>query len=127
MNRKETLKQWLLKHKLKNYGYDRKWFNKMTSKKTQLKSQIKQMSDAEIRRSLAKAGILGRGGRLGQTPSYKKVMKNGKVAWVKTGSKEWDYTVGQSFNEELLNMLQISASKRKKSFWDVQNKWFHND
>jgi len=105
MAQKETVKQWILKQRLDNYGYGRKWFGKMTSKKTQLKSQIQRMTDAEIRRSLAKAGVLGGGGRLSR--------KKGVV----------DYTTGQSFNEELINIMQLSASKGKKNFWDIQDKW----
>tara|TARA_Y100000310_G_scaffold59038_1_gene54360 strand:+ start:1399 stop:1650 length:252 start_codon:yes stop_codon:yes gene_type:complete len=36
--------------------------------------------------------------------------------------KEWDYTTGQSFNEELINMLQIGSGS-KKNFFDTQDKW----
>jgi len=118
MDKKETLKQWLLKHKLDNYGYDYKWFNKMSGHKTRLNAKIRGMSDAEIRRNLAKAGILGKSGRLGQAPVYKKQGDK----WVKTSGKQWDYTTGQSFNEELINMLQIGAGK-KKSFWQTQDDW----
>jgi hypothetical protein len=102
---KENVKDWLLKQRISNYGYDWKWFGKMTRKKAQLKAKIRNMSDADVRRSLAKAGILGSGRRLER--------KRGRV----------DYTTGQSFNEELLNMLQLSASKGKKSFWEVQDRW----
>jgi len=114
----QELKQWLLKHKLENYGYDYKWFNKMSKHKSKLKSKIRVMSDAEIRRNLAKAGILGKTGRLGQAPIYQK--KGDK--WVKTSKKQWDYTTGQSFNEELINLLQI-GSGNKKSFWQTQDSW----
>jgi len=106
----ETLKQWLLKHKLENYGYDYKFFHKMGTHKSKLKNKIKGMSDAEIRKNLAKAGILGRGGRLSKTRT-------------KSGKKVWDYMTGQSFNEELVNMLQI-GSGHKKSFWQTQEGWF---
>ena len=114
----QKLKQWLLKHKLDNYGYDQKWFAKMSGHKSKLKAKIKVMSDAEIRKNLAKAGILGRSGRLGQAPVYKKQGKK----YVKTSKKQWDYTTGQSFNEELINMLQI-GSGHKKSFWQTQEDW----
>lgn len=105
MGKQESVKQWMMKQRIENYGYGRKWFNKMKAKKTKLKSQIKVMTDAEIRRSLAKAGILGHGGRLER--------KKGRVS----------YTTGQSFNEELINMMQLSASKGKKNFWDTQDRW----
>ena len=105
MGDKETVKQWILKQRLQNYGYDWKYYNKMVQKKAQLKNKLKSMSDAEIRGSLAKAGILGSRGRL--------TRRKGVV----------DYTTGQSFNEELLNIMQLSASKGKKSFWEVQDKW----
>ena len=105
MANKENVKQWILKQRLQNYGYDYKWFNKMAQKKSMLKSKLKYMSDAEIRKELAKAGILGKGKRLTRS--------KGVV----------DYTTGQSFNEELLNIMQLSASKGKKSFWEVQDQW----
>lgn len=125
MGDKETLKQWILKQKLQNYGYDYKWFNKMKNKKAQLKNQIYRMNDADIRRSLAQAGILGSGRRLSKAPETKLVItKEGKRKFVRTGKSYWDYTTGQSFNEELLNIMQISASKGKKSFWEVQDRWF---
>ena len=91
----QTAKQWILKQRLENYGYDWKDFNKMSQNKSRLKSKIKNMSDADIRRNLAQAGILGGGGRFGQRPVMKKVGNK----WKKTGKKDWDYTVGQSFNE----------------------------
>ena len=105
INDKESIKQWILRQRLNNYGYDWKWFRKMASTKARLKNKIKYMSDAEIRKPLAMAGILGSRGRL--------TRRGGKV----------DYTTGQSFNEELLNIMQLSASKGKKSFWEVQDKW----
>jgi len=121
----EELKQWILKQRLQNYGYDYPFFRKLTSKKASLKKQIKNMSDTEIRKTLAKAGILGGHGRLQKTQGYRYIKtKSGKKKLVKQGKKEWDYTVGQSFNEELLNIMQLSASKGKKSFWEVQSNWF---
>lgn len=99
------IKDWLMKQRLDNYGYDRSWFVKMQRHKARVKQKLKGRSDREVRKSLAKAGILGRGGRL-QT-------KRGKVR----------YTTGQSFNEELLNMLTLGATKGKKSFWKVQENW----
>jgi len=105
MSEKETVKEWMLKQRLQNYGYDWKFFGKMARKKSQLKNQLKNMNDAEIRKSLATAGILGKGKRLQRI--------KGKVR----------YDTGQSFNEELLNILQLSASKGKKSFWEVQDRW----
>lgn len=100
----ETIKEWLLKQRLQNYGYDWKFFGKMAGHKTRLKSKIKGMSDADIRRNLAKARILGSGGRLSRT--------KGRV----------EYTTGQSFNEELVNMMHLGAG-RKTSFWDLQERW----
>lgn len=124
MSDKETLKQWILKQKLQNYGYDYKWFNKMKNKKAQLKNQIYRMNDADIRKSLAQAGILGTGRRLNKSPAYTWVTKkSGKKVLKKVGDRKWEYTTGQSFNEELLNIMQISASKGKKSFWEVQDRW----
>ena len=122
----KTVKEWILSHRLENYGYDWKDFNKMSANKTKLKSKIKQMSDADIRRNLAQAGILGSGKRLSKVKPYKKVIKNGKEKWVRDGSRagEWDYTTGQSFNEEIINIATIGATKGKKSFWDVQDRWF---
>lgn len=105
MENKETIKQWILKQRLQNYGYDYKWFRKMAQRKAMLKSKLEYMPDAMIRKELAKAGILGKGRRLS---------RHGGVV---------DYTTGQSFNEELINMMQLSASKGKKSFWEVQDKW----
>ena len=110
-DRNENLKQWILKQRMQNYGYDYKWFNKMNNKKAQLKKQIQNMNDLEIRKTLAKAGILGKGKRLTKTRT-------------RSGERVWDYTTGQSFNEELLNIMQLSASKGKKSFWEVQDKWW---
>lgn len=116
----ENLKQWIMKQRLQNYGYDYKHFKKMSNLKSQLKTKLKYMPESEIRKHLAKEGILGKGRRLSKTPSY--VKKDGK--WVKSGKRRWDYTVGQSFNEELLNIMQIPASEGKKSFWEVQDKWW---
>ena len=99
-----TAKQWLLKQRLQNYGYDYKDFQKMSASKTRLKKKIKSMSDADIRRNLAKSGVLGKGRRLTK----------------RRGS--WDYTVGQSFNEELLNMLQL-GSGAKRNWWSTQKIW----
>jgi hypothetical protein len=59
----------------------------------------------ENARALAKEGILGKGRRLSR--------KGGVV----------DYTTGQSFNEEMLNMMDLGASKGKRSFFQVQSKW----
>lgn len=114
----KTAKEWILSHRLENYGYDWKDFNKMSQNKTRLKKQIKSMSDTEIRKNLAKAGIIGRGGRLGKTPVHKKVGKK----WVKTGKKQWDYTVGQSFNEELMNIMHVGSGK-KTNWWSSQRIW----
>lgn len=102
----QTIKDWLLQQRIENYGYDWKFFNKMAGHKARLKSKIKTMSDAQIRRNLAKAGILRGGtGRLTRT--------KGRV----------EYTTGQSFNEELVNMLHLGAG-RKTSYWDLQERWF---
>jgi len=114
----QSLKKWLLQHRLDNYGYDWKHFQKMSGHKSRLKSKIMQMNDADIRRNLAQAGILGKTGRLGQAPIFKKQGKK----YVKTSKKQWDYTTGQSFNEELINLLQI-GSGHKKSFWQTQDDW----
>ena len=113
-----TAKDWILSHRLENYGYDWKDFQKMSRNKSRLKSKIKSMDDAVIRKNLAKAGILGRGGRFGQTPVKKMVGKK----WVKTGKKDWDYTVGQSFNEELMNIMHVGSGK-KNSWWNSQKIW----
>ena len=106
----QELKKWLTKHKIENYGYDWRYFQKMSQHKAKLNAKIKNMSDAEVRRNLAKAGILGKGRRLSKTRTRK-------------GNKVWDYTTGQSFNEELINMLQI-GSGNKKSFWETQEGWY---
>ena len=119
MNDKENVKQFLMKHKLQNYGYDYKFFKKMSDHKAKLKAKLRQMDEAQVRKNLAFAGILGRGRRLSHSP-VKKRTPSGK--WKKTGKKEWDYTTGQSFNEELINMLQI-GSGNKKSFWQTQDDW----
>jgi len=105
----KELKQWLLKHRLENYGYDPKFFKKMSVHKSKLKTKIKGMSDVELRKNLAKAGILGKGRRLTKVRT-------------RSGKKEWDYTTGQSFNEELVNMLQIGSGS-DKSFFETQWKW----
>lgn len=101
----ETVKSWLFKQKLQNYGYDWKFFNKMSKHKAQLKAKLRNISDADIRKALAKEGILGSGRRLSR--------HHGKV----------DYTTGQSFNEEMMNMLELGATKGKKSFYQVQERW----
>lgn len=120
----EKLKQWILKQRIENYGYDAPFFRKLSGHKAKLKKKIKVMSDAQIRKNLAIAGILGRGGRLQSTSAYKRIKtKSGKTKLVKQGEKHWDYTVGQSFNEELVNIMQI-GSGQKKSFWKVQEEWF---
>ena len=118
MARKKTAKDWILDQRLQNYGYDWKDFSKMSGQKSRLKSKIKNMSDADIRRNLAQAGILGGGGRFGQRPVMKKVGNK----WKKTGKKDWDYTVGQSFNEELMNIMHVGTGK-KKNWWSSQQIW----
>lgn len=80
----ENLKQWLLKQKLSNYGYDYKHFRKMSGLKTKLKSKLTYMPEKDLRKHLAKAGILGKGRRLSKTPSYIKT-KQGK--WAKGGKR----------------------------------------
>ena len=102
---KQTVKQYLLKPRLSNYGYDWRWFRKMQQVKTRYKSKVAGLSDADIRRALAKEGILGKGRRLTRS--------GGKV----------EYTTGQSFNEEYLNMLVLAGSKGKKSFYQIQERW----
>ena len=115
---KQTAKEWILKQRLENYGYDWREFNKMSQNKARLKSKIRQMSDADIRRNLAKAGILGGGGRLHTSPIHKKI----KGKWKKTSGKNWDYDVGQSYNEELMNILHIGIGK-KTNWWSSQRIW----
>jgi len=120
----QQLKDWILKQNLDNYGYDQRWFQKMVQHKARLKRKVKTMSDAEIRRSLAKAGILGQDRRLEKTQQMKVIKtKEGKTKLVPTGKRVWKYTTGQSFNEELINILQIPATKGKKSFWETQEEW----
>ena len=104
-----TAKEWILKQRLQNYGYDRDWFLKMQGHKARVFKKLKQTPDKDIRIALAKAGILGRGKRLTKTRS-------------RSGKRVWDYTVGQSFNEELLNIATIGATKGKKSFWEIQDR-----
>ena len=53
MENKESIKQWILKQRLQNYGYDYKWFKKMTSLKSRMKTKLRNTPDAEIRRALA--------------------------------------------------------------------------
>jgi hypothetical protein len=106
MENKETVKQWLLKQKLQNYGYDYKWFRKMGALKSRMKTKLRNTPDAEIRKALAKEGILGQGRRLTRS--------KGRV----------DYTTGQSFNEEMLNMMTLGATKGKKSFYQIQDRWW---
>ena len=110
MSDKETVKDFLLNQRLQNYGYDYKWFRKMSALKTKMKNRLEGTPDAEIRRVLAKEGILGKGKRLG-------IVRNSK------GRKVVDYTTGQSFNEELLNMMVLSGTKGKKSFYEIQDRW----
>jgi hypothetical protein len=102
----ETIKDWLLKQRLKNYGYDYKWFRRMQQTNQRYKNRIKNMPDMDVRKSLAQAGILGKGRRL--------TRQGGKV----------DYTTGQSFNEEYINMVTLAGTKGKKSFFQIQDKWF---
>ena len=119
--RNENLKQWILKQRLENYGYDWKDFNKMSGSKVRLKSKIKNMSDAEIRKNLAQAGILGGSGRLQKSPAYKRITKkSGKTKLIKAGKKQWNYTIGQSFNEELINIMHIGSGKQN-NWWADQN------
>lgn len=101
----ETIKQWLLKQRLSNYGYGWQDFRRMSSHKARVKAKLMNTPDAEIRRALANAGILGSRGRL--------TRRGGRV----------DYTVGQSSNEEVINMMQLGATKGKKSFWKHQERW----
>jgi len=119
-----TAKDWILNQRLENYGYDWKDFNKMSQNKARLKRKIKDMKDADIRRNLAQAGILGSGRRLSKVKPYKKVIKNGKEKWVRDGSRagEWDYTTGQSFNEELMNIMHIGSGKQR-NWWSDQQIW----
>ena len=120
----ETVKQWLLKQRLDNYGYDYKWFRKMGATKHRYSEKLRARSNEDIKRSLAKAGILGGGGRLSRVPAYKKIkLKSGKTKYVRSGKKQWDYTTGQSYNEEMINMIVLGGSKGKKSFWEIQDKW----
>lgn len=106
----ESLKDWLLKQRLENYGYELRDFRHMQRVKSKYRDRIMNMPDADIHRTLAMSGILGRGRRLSVARSRK------------TREKYWDYTTGQSFNEELVNMMVLSGSKGKKSFWEIQEK-----
>lgn len=110
MNDKESLKQWIKKQRLQNYGYDYPYFKKMSSYKARILKKLEKTPDVDVRKALAKEGILGKGRRLTKTR-------------LKSGKKVWDYTTGQSFNEELLNIATIGATKGKKSFWESSEGW----
>lgn len=115
----ESLKEWLLSknQRLSNYGYDWKDFRRMSNQKARYRRQLRNVPDREIRKTLATSGILGRGGRLQRTPSYIR-LPSGKFA--RAGKKQWNYTTGQSYNEEYLNLLSLASSKGKKSYWERQ-------
>lgn len=106
-----SLKTWIKKQRLQNYGYDWKHFQKMSAYKSRVVKKLDTVPEKDVKIALAKAGILGKGRRLS---SYRN----------RKGKREWDYTTGQSFNEELINLATIGATKGKKSFWEVQEGWY---
>lgn len=122
----ENLKQWILKQRLSNYGYDRKSWQRMSGYKSRVFNKLRNTPEEDVRKALAQAGILGNGGRLQRVPARKMIKtKSGKVKYVRSGQKVWDYTTGQSFNEELINIATIGATKGKRNFWEIQERWFN--
>ena len=71
MGDKETLKQWIKKQRLENYGYEPSYFRKMQSHKARVFKKLDKVPEQEVAKALAKAGILGKGRRLSKVRTRK--------------------------------------------------------
>ena len=90
---------WILSQKLSNYGYDWKTFRRLSNHASRLRRKIREFYDSLIISEKVKAGNF-MNGRL--------AIENGQVT----------YTVGQSFNEEYINLIaeileRIGGYKRR--------------
>ena len=91
---------WLLKQRLRNYGYDYRDFKRLSNYASKVRRLIRQFYDSLIISEKVKAGNF-MSGRL--------EIENNQV----------HYTVGQSFNEEYINLMaeileRIGAYNRRQ-------------
>ncbi len=82
----EQILNWLLQQRLENYGYDWRDFRRLSSYASKFRRLIRRFFPSIVLSSRAREGNLMRG-RLGISPDGV------------------EYTVGQSFNEEYINLM----------------------
>ena len=96
----QKILDWLLKQRIRNYGYDYRDFRRLSNYASKFRRLIRQFYDSLIISEKVKTGDF-MGGRL--------EIENNRV----------HYTVGQSFNEEYINLMaeileRISAYNRRQ-------------
>ena len=96
----QKILDWLLKQKLTNYGYDYRDFRRLSNYASKLRSKIRKFYDSLVISEKVKNGNF-MNGRL--------EIENNQV----------HYTVGQSFNEEYINLMaeileRIGAYNRRQ-------------